>query len=103
MRRLVTYTTYWSRLLITSPQIKAITNKEPLSKGEDIPRIYALHKYGPLACSMLGMFKASRYLTDNRNFYQMRLDRIRNAEIAKRNRERLKNPSVFPSVPAGGL
>lgn len=36
-----------------------------------------------------------------RNFYQQRLDRIRNAEIAKRNRERLKNPALFPSVPTG--
>ena len=31
----------------------------------------------------------------------MRLDRIRNAEMAKRNRERLQNPSTFPSVPKG--
>lgn len=37
----------------------------------------------------------------NKNFYQMRLDRIRNAEIAKRNRERLRNPNLFPSVPSG--
>ncbi|KAF3007811.1 hypothetical protein E8E13_010511 [Curvularia kusanoi] len=35
----------------------------------------------------------------NKSFYQMRLDRIRNAEIAKRNRERLQNPANFPSVP----
>ena len=38
-----------------------------------------------------------------RVFYQKRLDRIRNAEMAKRNRERAKNPTVFPSVPTGGL
>ncbi|OAL48795.1 DUF1742-domain-containing protein [Pyrenochaeta sp. DS3sAY3a] len=37
----------------------------------------------------------------NKNFYQMRLDKLRNAEIAKRNRERLNNPSNFPSVPSG--
>ncbi|CAN9201961.1 unnamed protein product [Alternaria alternata] len=35
------------------------------------------------------------------NFYQMRLDKLRNAEIAKRNRERLNNPANFPSVPSG--
>lgn len=29
----------------------------------------------------------------------MRLDKLRNAEIAKRNRERLQNPSFFPSAP----
>ncbi|KAL6707947.1 hypothetical protein ACN47E_003621 [Coniothyrium glycines] len=37
----------------------------------------------------------------NKNFHQMRLDKIRNAEIAKRNFERLKNPANFPSVPSG--
>jgi hypothetical protein len=36
-----------------------------------------------------------------RNFYQMRLDRIRNAEIARRNKERLKSPTAFPAVPKG--
>ncbi|RWA15096.1 hypothetical protein EKO27_g69 [Xylaria grammica] len=34
-----------------------------------------------------------------RVFYQRRLDRKRQAEIAKRNRERLNNPNFFPSVP----
>ena len=36
-----------------------------------------------------------------RNFYQMRLDKLKNAEIAKRNKERLNNSSSFPSVPSG--
>ncbi|KAF9738720.1 UPF0589 protein C32H8.01c [Paraphaeosphaeria minitans] len=36
-----------------------------------------------------------------RNFYQMRIDRIRNAEAAKRNRERLSNPANLPSPPSG--
>lgn len=36
---------------------------------------------------------------DGRIFYQMRVDRLRNIEIARRNRERLKDPSFFPSVP----
>lgn len=36
-----------------------------------------------------------------RNFYQQRIDRIRNAEAAKRNRERIKDPSTFPTVPTG--
>jgi len=62
-------------------KIKAISSKEASLVVDDIPRIYTLHK----------------------NFFQMRLDRIRNAEISKRNRERLKNPSAFPSVPSGGL
>ncbi|KAI0968032.1 DUF1742-domain-containing protein [Xylaria arbuscula] len=34
-----------------------------------------------------------------RTFYQRRLDRKRQAEMAKRNRERLNNPNFFPSVP----
>ncbi|GAP88589.1 putative UPF0589 protein [Rosellinia necatrix] len=34
-----------------------------------------------------------------RTFYQRRLDRKRQVEIAKRNRERLNNPNFFPSVP----
>lgn len=42
-------------------------------------------------------------ITSCRNFYQMRVDRLRNIEVAKRNRERLKDPSLFPSVPSGGV
>lgn len=48
----------------------------------DIPRIYTLH----------------------RNIFQMRVNRLRTAEMAKRNRERLGNPTnFFPSVPSGEL
>ncbi|KAE8353918.1 VPS4-associated protein 1 [Aspergillus coremiiformis] len=50
------------------------------STSDDGPRIFALHK----------------------NFYQMRIDRLRNFEAAKRNRQRLQDPSFFPSVPSGG-
>lgn len=32
-------------------------------------------------------------------FYQQRIDKKRNADIAKRNRERLQNPNLFPQVP----
>ncbi|KAK3903793.1 hypothetical protein C8A05DRAFT_32451 [Staphylotrichum tortipilum] len=32
-------------------------------------------------------------------FYQQRLNRKRQAEIAKRNRERMQDPTYFPSVP----
>ncbi|KAF1975915.1 DUF1742-domain-containing protein [Bimuria novae-zelandiae CBS 107.79] len=42
-----------------------------------------------------------RIFTLNKNFYQMRIDKIRNAEVAKRNRERLSNPANFPSPPSG--
>ncbi|KAI5863537.1 DUF1742-domain-containing protein [Durotheca rogersii] len=46
-------------------------------KAEEEPRIFALQK----------------------TFYQQRLDRKRQAEMAKRNRERLNTPNFFPSVP----
>ncbi|CAI7651616.1 unnamed protein product [Penicillium bialowiezense] len=49
------------------------------TKPDDSPRVFSLHK----------------------NFYQMRIDRLRNIEMAKRNQERMKNPSLFPSVPTG--
>lgn len=60
-------------------QIKAVTGRPVAPTAEDVPRIYALNKV----------------------FYQKRLDRLRNLEVAKRNRERLKNPALFPSVPNG--
>ena len=34
-----------------------------------------------------------------RTFYQMRIDRLRGIEMAKRNQERMRNPALFPSVP----
>ncbi|KAI0513096.1 DUF1742-domain-containing protein [Xylaria bambusicola] len=46
-------------------------------QAEEEPRIFALQRV----------------------FYQRRLDRKRQAEMAKRNRERLSNPNFFPSVP----
>ncbi|CAG7930895.1 unnamed protein product [Penicillium olsonii] len=49
------------------------------AKPDESPRVFSLHK----------------------NFYQMRIDRLRNIEMAKRNQERMKNPSLFPSVPSG--
>ena len=36
-----------------------------------------------------------------KNFYQMRLQKKRDAEIAKRSRDRLRAPGAFPSVPTG--
>ncbi|KAI1136770.1 DUF1742-domain-containing protein [Hypoxylon sp. FL0543] len=52
-------------------------DKTPPPKAEEEPRVFALQ----------------------RTFYQQRLDRKRQAEMAKRNRERLSNPNFFPSVP----
>ncbi|KAL3481611.1 VPS4-associated protein 1 [Aspergillus californicus] len=55
--------------------------KQSTPMSDDSPRVFALHK----------------------NFYQMRIDRMRNLEAAKRNRQRLQDPSFFPSAPSGGL
>ncbi|PSN63859.1 DUF1742-domain-containing protein [Corynespora cassiicola Philippines] len=57
--------------------IKELSKSKEQSQADSGPRIYAL----------------------NKNFFQMRLDKIRNAEIAKRNRERLNQG--LPSVPSG--
>ncbi|KAF2184297.1 DUF1742-domain-containing protein [Zopfia rhizophila CBS 207.26] len=62
-------------------KIKELSKSKDSSQADEGPRIYSL----------------------NKNFYQMRIDRIRNAEIAKRNREKLNNPANFPSVPNGDL
>ncbi|KAF7946651.1 hypothetical protein EAE96_009643 [Botrytis aclada] len=42
-----------------------------------------------------------RVFSLKKSFYQQRLDKKRQAEIAKRNRERLQNPNLFPQVPKG--
>jgi hypothetical protein len=55
--------------------------KEPAKATVEGPRIFELHK----------------------NFYQMRLQKRRDAEVAKRNRDRLRNPTAFPSVPNGDM
>ncbi|OTB03465.1 hypothetical protein M426DRAFT_12611 [Hypoxylon sp. CI-4A] len=53
------------------------TDDKTPAKVEEEPRVFALQ----------------------RNFYQQRVDRKRQAEMAKKNRERLSNPNFFPSVP----
>jgi len=53
--------------------------KDPAKATVEGPRVFELHK----------------------NFYQMRLQKRREAEIAKRNRDRLRAPGAFPSVPSG--
>ncbi|PKY02202.1 DUF1742-domain-containing protein [Aspergillus campestris IBT 28561] len=55
--------------------------KKSASSDDTSPRIFALHK----------------------TFYQLRLDRLRNAETARRNLQRMRDPSFFPSVPSGGV
>ncbi|KAF3915922.1 hypothetical protein AA313_de0204967 [Arthrobotrys entomopaga] len=38
----------------------------------------------------------------HRNFFNIRLEKYREKQIAKRNMERLKNPLYFPAVPKDG-
>ncbi|KAL7624094.1 hypothetical protein AAE478_005651 [Parahypoxylon ruwenzoriense] len=61
----------------TAPDSKDNADDKAPPKAEEEPRVFALQ----------------------RTFYQQRLDRKRQAEMAKRNRERLSNPNFFPSVP----
>lgn len=78
------------------------------SKTQEMSRIYALHKYATrgvpemLHCAAI-YCDARDANIEHRNFYQMRVDRIRNMELAKRQRERLSNPSSFPAAPKGDL
>ncbi|KAL6245235.1 hypothetical protein RBB50_008010 [Rhinocladiella similis] len=63
-------------------KIKALRAAEgPGPKAEDLPRVYALQK----------------------NFFQMRIDRQRNMEIAKRNQQRIRDPNFFPAAPRGDI
>ena len=45
------------------------------------------------------------FLADSirRNFYQMRVDRLRNMDVARRSQQRIKDPNLFPSVPKGNV
>ena len=55
--------------------------KEPEKAVVEGPRIFELHK----------------------NFFQMRMQKKRDGEMAKKNRERLRNAGGFPSVPSNEL
>jgi hypothetical protein len=82
-------------------QIKELSKKKDQARAEAGPRIYHLNKYVDCRISHFKHLTLSMVLIVYRNFYQMRLDKLRNAEIARRNRERLNNPANFPSVPSG--
>ncbi|PBP19037.1 DUF1742-domain-containing protein [Diplocarpon rosae] len=62
----------------TPNEKKKAEGATPVVFGEE-PRVFALQK----------------------TFFQQRIDKKRNAEIARRNRERLQNPNLFPQVPKG--
>ncbi|KAI0479147.1 DUF1742-domain-containing protein [Xylariaceae sp. FL0804] len=76
------------------PDSKAKSDVEMPPKTEAEPRVFALQR------SISIFWSCMPSLMDFvRTFYQQRLDRKRQAEAAKRNRERLSNPNFFPSVP----
>lgn len=79
-------------------QIDSIKSAGTETKTADGPRIFELHKF-------VSFIHICLIYTDkfNRTFYQMRIDRLRGIEMAKRNQERMKNPSLFPSVPSREL
>ena len=78
-------------------KITALTSKQD-AKADTEPRIFVLKKY----VIPLDVFATPDQVSlVCRIFYQMRLDKMRNAERAKRDRERLLNPTTFPSVPSG--
>lgn len=82
--------------LLTDYQIKELSKSK--DEAADLgPRIFTLNKYVQHSPALL----ETRWLIFRRNVYQMRIDKIRNAEIAKRNRERLNNPANFPAPPSG--
>lgn len=60
-------------------KLKVLEDKKSESKTDDGPRVFEL----------------------GRHFYQMRLQKKQQANLAKKNRERLQNPAALPSVPAG--
>jgi hypothetical protein len=67
-------------------------------KAEDLPRVYALHRSG-----LLRTWSCNLHANLYRNFFQMRIDRQRNAEIAKRNQQRIRDPTFFPAAPKGDV
>lgn len=82
-------------------QIKALQAGESLApKAEDLPRVYALQKY------VISLVRPARDQSAHhsfRNFFQMRIDRQRQMEIAKRNQQRIKDPNFFPAAPRGDI
>lgn len=76
-------------------QIKALEDKSGM-KADDGPRVFILHKY---ACSS----PLIPLLTIHRDIYQMRVNRVRQIEAAKRQAARVKDPQFFPATPKGEL
>ncbi|TLS21498.1 uncharacterized protein PpBr36_10123 [Pyricularia pennisetigena] len=76
---------------------------QPDSKKEETPKPEAKAKdASPTAATVVSATdEEPRVFALARSFYNQRIDKKRQIEMAKRNRERIQNPSFFPSVPKG--
>ncbi|KAI0602401.1 VPS4-associated protein 1 [Biscogniauxia sp. FL1348] len=71
---------------------------KPEQKTEEEPRVFALQRFIHALPHPSHNLDYSLLMVI-RTFYQQRVDRKRQAEMARKNRERLSNPNFFPSVP----
>lgn len=69
-------------------------------QSQSLITVLEFSRYTSMSANIYWIFSL---LIDYRTFYQMRIDRLRGIEMAKRNQERMKNPSLFPSVPTKDL
>lgn len=65
------------------------------SAVEETARVFSLQKYDTISVHAYSPVNRSLH----RAFYQMRVDRLKNAELSKRSREILKVHGSLPSVP----
>lgn len=70
---------------------KDAAEEEP---AKEAPTVFTLHKY--VAAVHVRVYGCSQ---SHRKIYDMRVMRIRQQQQAKRDRERLRNGTIFPSVP----
>lgn len=80
-------------------------SEETPAPEEPEPRVFTLHKYALSCRAHTGAIPQNLAVSDldNRNFFAIRLEKKRQIELAKRNRERITQPNFFPSVPKGNL
>ncbi len=67
--------------------------------AEEEPRVFELKRPRPQRHPLFPKAETSVLTNNHSTFYQQRINKKRQAEIAKRNRERIQDPSFFPSVP----
>lgn len=86
---------------------KKADEKEDKTSEEKVKSSYSMHQKPELMSIQKKPEEAAtatpeeepRVFALKKAFYQQRIDKKRNIDIAKRNRERLQNPNLFPQVP----